>query len=1128
MATKTLHALLVAINDYPIKRHKLRGCVPDRDAFKTYLQQNFKNNKEVKLKIKTLTNDEATKDGIIAGFKHFEAAKDGDICVFYFSGHGSQVPAPKEFWHTEPDRMNESVVCYDSRLPGKRDLFDKEQSHLIYKATEGKDVHFVAIYDCCHAGSNTRGVDNLFVSRMAEPSETPTEIKDYFGYKEYMTSQDPSGITNYQPKRGTHIQFAAAKSNEAAREMKINGKFRGIFTYYLIESLEKTGSKLTYGELINAVNIRVSSKIEDQTPLMDVVATGSQDTLSQGLFLDGSIQPKAAMYTINKKRGKWIMDAGGVHGISDNGGRLQLLDDKSIVTIGKVHPNHAEVEGMGNKPDGIYRAVLLEMNFNKMKVAFGKGCHKDGRKILKNEIDLLEPIHFEVTRRKADADYIIYCRGNSYQLTRPGDDRPVFRRVKGYDENSALIFIQNMAVVAKYQNLVELDNPRTSIGARDIKLELFRVTEVGNLEDDAADELVNLNKPAVFSWQKKGRKWHCPAFRLKITNESDRTLYFSSLYMEDNFDITNKFMKKVKLEPGEFKFCEETLRSGKVYKTITLDWKEEYHKVGVIENMEFIKIIASTEATLDTDKYNQKGLELDDEKEIYVSDKAGREDSDLPKEPDWTTRTIKLKVTHPMEQAEMDSSYPAEIMGVKINAPSGVSAQVCLSNVSEAERGLDEGMVLPPPDNIWGNQELAESFEFSKGGNNTPGLSVLELREISGKDQVHSNNPMVVETGQKLKTDELIVPMGFDPDTGMYYPLGISDQKGKVTIETLPEESNDGNRSLGGSIKIFFQKVVLTKLGFEYKHPQLALPVFESNEGEEFNYETDISKIATEVKTASTIAIFMHGIIGDTVEMAKSARRIKKEDGTCLDSTYDLVLTFDYENLKTEIQQTAKDLGKRLSEVGLTANHGKTVHIIAHSMGGLVSRWFIEKEGGKDVISHLFQVGTPNEGSPWSDVYELASALLSKAVNGATFLKPYILPLSILGKYAKVLFTTLAQMDPDNSEFLKKLNDGTDPEIPYTIIAGNTKLIPVQYEAQQGILKRIIQRFKKRGHYDALDVLLFKEPNDIAVSVKSIVGIKGKENRKYPPKEIEVGADHISYFADPEGLKALSEAVFQK
>src|SRR5690606_19368727 len=124
-------------------------------ALKTYLEDRF-GNERFQLHLRVLENEAATRAGIIAGFDHFQSAVDGDSCLFFFAGHGSWFEAPEAFWDVESDRRNETLVCYDSRLEGGRDLIDKELSYLIWRATKDKDVHFLAVTDCCHSGSNTR------------------------------------------------------------------------------------------------------------------------------------------------------------------------------------------------------------------------------------------------------------------------------------------------------------------------------------------------------------------------------------------------------------------------------------------------------------------------------------------------------------------------------------------------------------------------------------------------------------------------------------------------------------------------------------------------------------------------------------------------------------------------------------------------------------------------------------------------------------------------------------------------------------------------------------------------------------------------------------------------------------
>lgn len=123
-----LFALLVAIDEYPIDRHRLNGCVNDLNDVESYLSNHF-DKETVDYRPLILLNEEATRENIIKGFDHFSEATAEDICLFYFCGHGSQAPAPEEFWHIEPDRMNESLVCWNSRLP-KRERSDGQRTFL--------------------------------------------------------------------------------------------------------------------------------------------------------------------------------------------------------------------------------------------------------------------------------------------------------------------------------------------------------------------------------------------------------------------------------------------------------------------------------------------------------------------------------------------------------------------------------------------------------------------------------------------------------------------------------------------------------------------------------------------------------------------------------------------------------------------------------------------------------------------------------------------------------------------------------------------------------------------------------------------------------------------------------------
>lgn len=154
---RTLHALLVGIDKYPDPVPQLSGCRNDIDAFEDLLVHRGRGGDRDPPRILTLRDDQAVRAAVLAGFtEHLGRAGRDDVALFYSCGHGSQEPAPEALWPIEPDRRDETIPCYDSRLPGRWDLADKERGLLIRDLAARAD-HVVVILDCCHSDSGTRG-----------------------------------------------------------------------------------------------------------------------------------------------------------------------------------------------------------------------------------------------------------------------------------------------------------------------------------------------------------------------------------------------------------------------------------------------------------------------------------------------------------------------------------------------------------------------------------------------------------------------------------------------------------------------------------------------------------------------------------------------------------------------------------------------------------------------------------------------------------------------------------------------------------------------------------------------------------------------------------------------------------
>src|ERR1700744_3724777 len=150
-----IYGLLVGIDRYPAPIPPLSGWVNDIRAIEAFLN-NRTGTQAARPDLRGLLNEQATRQAGIDGFlEHLGQAGKDDVILFYYSGHGSQERTPPEFWHLEPDRLDETLVCYDSRVDGGYDLADKELARLIGHLAKN-DPHILIVLDCCHSGSGTR------------------------------------------------------------------------------------------------------------------------------------------------------------------------------------------------------------------------------------------------------------------------------------------------------------------------------------------------------------------------------------------------------------------------------------------------------------------------------------------------------------------------------------------------------------------------------------------------------------------------------------------------------------------------------------------------------------------------------------------------------------------------------------------------------------------------------------------------------------------------------------------------------------------------------------------------------------------------------------------------------------
>ncbi len=1092
---KTLHALVVAIDKYPVKGHELTGCVNDATAFANYLKD-FCQKNGIPYNEKRLFDADAARLNIVAGFKHFDAAKDGDTCVYYYSGHGSTMPAPPEFWD-EPDGMSQTMVCYDSRTgkPGCRDMADKELGYLIHSATKGRDVHFLAVTDCCHSGTNTRDVAVVegLKARMTDTCPTsPRAVQDYLGFKEWQ---------NFQPPSSKHIHLAAAKNDETAKECKIEGTSRGVFTYSLIETLQQMNGNISYSELMQRVSIKAANKVKEQTPQLN--AYGDTNTADIKLSFLGMTEAKGGNFlvTYGDENG-WTVNAGGVQGFPTEGGtEFQMENGMKVVTT-QVLANFSKINLELPPTNTIFNAKLTSpttMVLRPVRLALSKDSDAVAAKALKAAFAKEEIIGLQLVDNERNTDFVIRAWDGSYRLTTVDGTAPLFKRVVGNDTDAASEFLSRCLTVAQWRNKLEIANPATSIREEDVDIVFYDGTGKAILTP-ALDKngKAALDTMPIFRQTNKDAAVYC---RVSIENKSDRPLWVSSVYFGSDFSVSNQFLRQKQIGTGQKAWMEF-----KNKQDIPLWLPPQYLSWGVYEVLEYFKIFVSTDK-LDTDSHNQAGLLLDT-KNVGTN----RLIQEGPPMQDWRTFDRPFRTVSPSTGQPLVANMPRKLNDVEITAPNGFSAKVNLSSTTEAKRALGD----TPFPQMKGNDQL-ENAAFTEGmGIGTP-LDVLEISAVAG--EISRANPLKVKMLNKSQPNEMLLPLGYDADNKLYFPLGSSDTEGVLSIHTLPSASPSGERAVGASFKIFLRKMIVKPLTGEFDYPLLQSVKY-THDPEVFEDDKHGEDLKKQVAAAKKIVMFIHGFAGSTSELPKALSRQLDANGKTLAGTYDLAMTFNYESINTPIEKTAEMLEANLAAVGLKAGHGKEFHIIAHSMGGLVSRWFIERRSGKSVVNQLVMLGTPNAGSAIPALHDSFQTLFTMLVNGVPFLNAWSTPIGWLGKAVETAMVTVKQQIP-SSTFFQLLNESPDAGVPYRIVVGNTQLLLTPKKDVDGTLRKIYEHFKSRKMFAVSDSF-FGEANDMVVPDASIGSAGLQKNVK-----IEVvPAHHFSYFVpEADGLKTLAAFV---
>ena len=654
---RKLYALLVGINSYQgdilleerVSFPPLRGCIEDARKIKAYLQQDPSLDSHIEL----ITDSQATKAEVVRLFKeHLGQAKEGDVALFYYSGHGTQEWADTSIWKSDTDGRLECIACYYDQ--GTKDAFllaDKELRYLIHQLSIQKP-HIVTIFDCCHSADNTR---NGTFTTTAFPDviekRIPFSFKrrnwDRFIFSDAISREKvlQEGEYNVLPE-GLHVQLSACESDESAVE--VSGE--GVFTKTLLQVLKTAGGDVTYQALRNRVR-QYLRNVYEQKPRI-YIGNGS-DALLYTTFLNKSQQESSNAFgevTFNMERG-WQLNLGAIHGIGEKTESIRISDPEDltqswIARIGLIGTDYTQlIPNAQLDPAKVYQGYvegLLSQNLQ-VHIKNVDGLPED-QQLLVNTVYNNAKGYIVAEDQEENAQYVVRAQNGRYFITFPNDPfRPLAAPLSVGDSEAPVVIARQLQHISKWEYLKQFTNNdvNTTLSPNALQIELFQV----NMQGETKPLPLHRNE-AEIPYEYTGGRWK-GAVKVRLTNTSPVNLYCCALYLSSSFgsslDLLNPTVYL--LEPGNT--VELQMRGNPV---VPVKVEEVVKWYNWPQQTEYLKFIASTE------EFDAQALKLESLPQPPVpgirtrgTAKRGFGDEEMEEEDvhGWTTQLITLVMRNP-------------------------------------------------------------------------------------------------------------------------------------------------------------------------------------------------------------------------------------------------------------------------------------------------------------------------------------------------------------------------------------------------------------------------------------------------------------------------------------------------
>jgi pimeloyl-ACP methyl ester carboxylesterase len=121
--------------------------------------------------------------------------------------------------------------------------------------------------------------------------------------------------------------------------------------------------------------------------------------------------------------------------------------------------------------------------------------------------------------------------------------------------------------------------------------------------------------------------------------------------------------------------------------------------------------------------------------------------------------------------------------------------------------------------------------------------------------------------------------------------------------------------------------------------------------------------LVSDVRAAGTPILLAHGIIDNHTIFALMRRQLARRG-------FSSVHTFSYSPLTLDVRRTAERMGREIEAI-CEESGSDQIHVIGHSLGGLIARYYVQRLGGDERVHTCVTLGTPHQGTaaakllPW-------------------------------------------------------------------------------------------------------------------------------------------------------------------